>query len=184
MQKFIRSSWNIFENVLYKLVSTCLKLCHRELTQSQWQSFIQFVKFCFIGVSNTLVSYVINVAVLFVLVKLKLFPESDYYIANIAAFILSVLWSFYWNNKLVFQTGDASWGQLVRMLLKTYVAYGFTGIVLNNVLSYVWIDMLHISKFVAPLINSLIGVPINFVINKFWAFKTEIEDEGGNTSKR
>ena len=29
------------------------------------------------------------------------------------------------------------------------------------------------SKFIAPLINLIISVPVNFIMNKMWAFKTE-----------
>ena len=36
---------------------------------------------------------------------------------------------------------------------------------------------MHVSEFVAPIINLLISVPINFVINKFWAFRGKIENE-------
>ena len=46
------------------------------------------------------------------------------------------------------------------------------GIVLANVLSYIWIDVLGISKCVAPLINLIISIPLNFIINRYWAFKT------------
>ena len=87
------------------------------------------------------------------------------------AFILSVLWSFYWNNKFVFTARDGQKRNLWQALIKTYIAYGFTGIILNNVLSHVWINVLGISKFVAPLINLIISVPLNFIINKLWAFK-------------
>ena len=59
-----------------------------------------------------------------------------------------------------------------KALLKTYVAYGLTGIVLANVLSYVWINVFGVSKYVAPLINLVISIPLNFIINKFWAFRT------------
>jgi putative flippase GtrA len=62
--------------------------------QSKWELLIQFIKFGIVGVSNTLVSYVINIAVLFFLDKTHLFVRWDYFIANIVAFILSVLWSF------------------------------------------------------------------------------------------
>lgn len=56
------------------------------------------------------------------------------------------------------------------MLLKTYAAYALTGILLNNILSWLWIERFDISKYVAPLINLIISVPLNFVINKLWTF--------------
>jgi putative flippase GtrA len=138
--------------------------------QSKWELLIQFIKFGIVGVSNTVVSYVINIGVLFLLDKAGLFHRWDYVIANTVAFLLSVLWSFYWNNKFVFDMENSSMRELLAALAKMYLSYAFTGIILSNVLSYVWIDMLHISKLIAPLINSAIGVPINFLLNKFWAF--------------
>ena len=58
-------------------------------------------------------------------------------------------------------------------LLKTYLAYGFTGIVLNNTLSWIWIEQFGVSKFIAPLINLIVSIPVNFYINKFWTFKND-----------
>ena len=134
------------------------------------KTFIQFIKFGIVGVSNTLVSYLLNLLCLFVLDKYDV--TYDYVIANTVAFVLSVLWSFYWNERFVFteHNEDYKSNKIVR-LLKMYLSYGFTGIILNNVLSYVWISVLGISKVIAPLINSAIGVPINYVINKKWTFE-------------
>lgn len=60
-----------------------------------------------------------------------------------------------------------------KVLLKTYASYSVTGIVINNILSWLWIDILGESKLIAPIINPLISVPLNFIFNKFWAFKEE-----------
>ena len=53
------------------------------------------------------------------------------------------------------------------------MAYGFTGIILNNVLSAIWINALGISKYVAPMLNLIFSIPLNFIINKLWAFRTK-----------
>ena len=74
-----------------------------EKKQTKMELLIQFIKFGIVGVTNTVVSYVINVATLFLLGHAHIFQRWDYIIANTVAFILSVLWSFYWNNKLVAQ---------------------------------------------------------------------------------
>ena len=58
-----------------------------------------------------------------------------------------------------------------KALLKTYVSYSFTGLFLCTALLVLWVQVLHISEFVAPLINLVVSVPVNFLINKFWAFK-------------
>lgn len=155
------------------IVSVC-RLLHLSLTQAQLSSLVQFVKFGLIGVSNTLVSYLLNAGTLLLLQPCHL--SWDYIAGNVVSFVLSVLWSFYWNNKYVFTTGADETRSPVRTLLKTYAAYGFTGIVLNNLLSVLWIRGLGIPKLVAPLINVVINVPVNFLINKFWAFRTEKQE--------
>jgi len=124
---------------------------------------IQFIKFGIVGLSNTLIAYVIY----FILVYAGL----HYLAASVISFVLSVLNSFFWNNKYVFKpnTGEKRgfWG----ILIKTYVSYAFTGLVLNNIILFVLIDIAHVSKYLAPLFGLLVTVPLNFVLNKKWAFK-------------
>lgn len=129
---------------------------------------VQFIKFGVVGVSNTIISYVLNVAII---IFLRPYCFSwDYVVANTIAFFLSVLWSFYWNNRYVFSDSNEQ-RSTIHSLIKTYIAYSFTGVLLSNILSYVWINVFEISKYVAPLINLLICVPLNYIINKYWAFK-------------
>ena len=131
---------------------------------------IQFVKFGIVGFSNNVLFYLVNVFVLW-LFRDKNF-KWDYVAGNIAGFLISVLWSFYWNNRFVFKKNNGEERSALKTLIKTYLAYGFTGIILNNVLSYFWISILGISKLIAPLINLFITVPVNFILNKLWAFKS------------
>ncbi len=58
-----------------------------------------------------------------------------------------------------------------KTLLKTYITYSVTGLFLNAALLYLWVQVLHISEFIAPLLNIPFSVPINFILNKCWAFK-------------
>ena len=95
----------------------------------------------------------------------------DYIIAQIVQFVLSVLWSFYWNNKFVFELKNGEKRSLWKALLKTYVSYSFTGLFLSSALLILWVQVCGISEFIAPIINLLVSVPLNFLINKFWAFK-------------
>ena len=162
---------NRFDEKIGKLIDWFFRLIHVQLKVNTREALIQFVKFGMVGATNTLISYGINVLVLTLLKPLQL--PWDYVAGNIIAFILSVLWSFYWNNKYVFTTKEGEKRNLWRALLKTYLSYAFTGIFLTNILSYIWVDVLGISKYVAPLINLIISIPINFLINKLWAFKTE-----------
>lgn len=152
------------------IIRVLMQLCFfRRMEESKLLGIVQFVKFSIIGVSNLVVSYVVNVITLLLISAYQI--QYDYAIANIVAFLISVLWSFYWNNRLVFHLKEKSYRALIGALLKMYVAYGFTGIILNNILSWIWIDVISLSKLIAPLINAVIGLPVNFVLNKLWAFR-------------
>ena len=165
--------WNIIETIVRAVLQMLFKIVHKELTEEVVTAFMQFVKFGIVGVSNTVISYVLYALSLLAFQKLGILPRADYLVAQVIAFVLSVLWSFYWNNKFVFTVGNGQKRNLLKALLKTYISYGFTGIILNNILSWLWITQFSISKLIAPLINLIISVSLNFVINKFWAFKAE-----------
>ncbi len=153
-----------------KILRYALDILHIRLPETAIISVVQFVKFGLVGVTNTLLSYLINVAVLLILEPYGF--SWDYIAGNLTAFFLSVLWSFYWNNKFVFTVEKGQKRNLGKALLKTYISYSLTGIILTNILSTIWIK-LGVSKFVAPIINLVVSVPLNFIINKKWAFRTE-----------
>ena len=167
----MQNSVVVMDEKLKQLIKRFFKVFHVELADKTAESLVQFIKFGMIGVTNTVISYVLNVLVLLALKPLNV--SWDFIAGNMVAFILSVLWSFYWNNRFVFTVQEGQHRSIWKALLKTYVAYGFTGIILNNILSWLWINVLDISKFIAPLINLIISVPVNFIVNKMWAFKTE-----------
>ena len=140
-----------------------------DIAENNKKDLIQFVKFGIVGVTNTVISYLLNIATLKLLENYHV--SWDYVAGNLVAFFLSVLWSFYWNNKYVFSEKDGEKRNIGLTLLKTYISYGFTGIILTNALSYVWIRCLGISKYISPILNLIISVPLNFILNKKWAFK-------------
>ena len=174
----LRNTFTIYKlariyHIMKMLISTVVKkiasiIC-KDASEQTIENFTQFVMFGIVGATNTVISYLINIMVLALLRPFEL--VWDYIAGNVVAFLLSVLWSFYWNNRLVFTQQAGQHRSLWRTLLKAYAAYGFTGIILNNILSWLWISVFRISKYIAPLINLIISVPLNFVINKLWTFK-------------
>lgn len=168
-QSFGSKAWELFDKFVYFVM---VKILHLKFLDKRWEDFMQFVKFCLVGVSNTLLSYVINAAVIFSFNEIfHIFPNTYFIWGNTIAFIISVAWSFYWNSRYVFdlQTGKRSFPW--KALVKTYISYGFTGIILSNILSVLWIRGLGISEYIAPLLNLVLSIPINFLMNKLWAFK-------------
>ena len=124
---------------------------------------IQFIKFGIVGLSNTIISYLIY--------ALLVYLGLHYLIASIIAFFISVLNSFFWNSRYVFKKEDGAERSVLHALIKTFISYAFTGLILQNIFLFVFIDLLHISKYIAPLFILVVTVPLNFIMNKFWAFR-------------
>lgn len=155
----LKRLWNVFEKVIKAVVGGALKIFGKTLSEQQWQAFMQFVKFCIVGVSNTAIS--LAVYYIFIVINKEL-----YILGNAVGFVVSVLNSYFWNSRFVFKKQD----ERGKTVVKTFIAYG-TNLVLGSVLLYLFVDVLHISEFIAPLINLIITIPLNFVLNKFWVMK-------------
>ena len=120
---------------------------------------LQFIKFGLVGISNAIVLLVVYYILLYV--------NIHYIVAYVIGFILSVLNAYFWNNQYVFkQARSTFWYKL----LKCYISY-ITTFVISTILLYLWVDVLSVSDKVAPIINICITTPINFIMNKLWAFK-------------
>lgn len=160
--------YGFIEKIYMFFVELLFKIIRKDLTDKTRQTFKEFLQFGLVGVSNTVISYLLYVVTLVLVSKSGV--TFDYIIANVVSWVLSVLWSFYWNNKFVFKKEEGEHRNIWAALFKTYVSYGSTGLILNNVLSVIWVSVLHVSKMIAPIINLIINIPINFFLNKIWAF--------------
>ena len=99
--------------------------------------------------------------------------------ANIAAFVISVLNAFFWNDRYVFKQGNDGRERVWwKALLRTYLSYAFSALFLTEILLYVEINVLGLPKLLGPVINLVITTPINFVMNKFWAFNDNRKRNG------
>ena len=157
------------DNLLKTILEKIAALFKLQFSDNMIQSLTQFIKFGLIGVTNTLIYFIVNAIVIILLRPFAL--SYDFIIGNILGFLISVLWSFYWNNRYVFSNNGTNQRSMYGALMKAYMSYGFTGIILNNILSYIWFHIFGISKIVGPLLNVIFTVPINFLLNKYWAFK-------------
>ena len=124
----------------------------------------QFFLFGLVGFSNTLICYVVY--------SLCIFWGMHYLPSNAIGFIVSVLNAYYWNDRFVFKKKKGETRGAVRTLLKTYLSYGSTSLILASVLLYLYVDKFHISEYIAQLLVLVVTIPLNFIINKFWSFKT------------
>lgn len=124
----------------------------------------QFIKFGIVGVSNTAIS----LAVYEVCVH---WLHLHYLLANALGLVISVINAYYWNNRCVFGDGrKRSLGGHIRMYLKSLTAYG-GAFALDSLLLVLWVEGLGVSEALAPILNLMITIPLNFLVNKYWTFR-------------
>lgn len=153
----------------------------------QKESIWQFLKFALVGVSNVIVSEGVYAVLIFF--------RMHYLPASFIGFSLSVLNAYYWSSRYVFQEREGGEKRVWwKVLGKTYIAY-LWGYLVSAVLLVFWIDIVKIGRFLEPLgewfagrgiekldaqflgnllaagLNLLLTVPMNFVINKYWAYR-------------
>lgn len=160
MIKLLNKLWEILVFILDFIIRKVFRI---SLADAQWEAFLQFIKFGIVGVSNTLIHYFTYL--------ICIFAGCHYLIASVIGFLVSVINAFYWNNKYVFVKEENATRSLWQAFLKTFLSYAGTGLVLENVLLVIWVRFLHVPEAIAPLVTLLITIPINFILNKFWAFK-------------
>lgn len=133
--------------------------------------FIQFIKFGLVGITTTLLSYGIYSILVFIGVP--------YLMANIIAFVIGTLNSFLWNSACVFKKDESEKRNPLFVLLKTFLTYGSTSLVLSSLFLFILVEKINCSEYVAPILILFVTFPLNFFINKFWAYKTNrgVKDE-------
>ena len=131
-------------------------------------NLIQVCLFALVGFSSALVNSGVYNLVLWGLRALGWLPDFDFLIAQFFSFVISVAWAFFFNRRYVFRAPGSAWKE---SLIKVYITYSLTGIVLSGLLSLMWVHWLGIPKEVVTLINDTLCFPVNFLLNKYWSFK-------------
>lgn len=145
-----------------RIIEKIFAIFGKELDENKKRIYLQFIGFCFVGVTNFIVNYLVYAFCLKII-------GFNVYVSAIFSFIISVLNAYLLNNQLVFNSKkEHHW---IRNLLRTYISYGFTGLFLTEILLYIEVDILKINPLLAPVINLIITTPINFLLNKYWAFE-------------
>lgn len=125
---------------------------------------IQFIKFGIVGGINTILSYAITNIGFYVI---NLHPQ----ICNALAFVITVFISFILNSRFVFTQQDGIKNSFWKSLFKVYVSYSITGLFLTALLLYVEESIWGIPHYISTLMNLIVTVPLNFILNKLWAYK-------------
>lgn len=133
---------------------------------------IQFIKFGTVGAINTVLSYAITNGAYYLL-------HLHEQISNIIAFVITVFISFMLNGRFVF-TENKEERNFWKSLLKVYASYSITWVFLTAILLYIEEELLGIPHYIATLMNLVVTIPINFLLNKFWAYKDKGKNKKGD----
>lgn len=157
------------------------------LENSRLAPFLQFIKFGLVGVSNTAISYATEMLCFYVLMRDAQFPGICGWLAGLGvaatgeqvritlstaiAFLVSVTNSFYWNSRYVFRKDtQKTAGEMIGSYFKTMASYALTGLVLSNIIK-LWLSNMGIPYYLTSILSLVVTIPLNFVMNKFWAFR-------------
>ncbi len=159
----------------------------------------QAIQFGAVGFMNTFVNYGVYVAAVTL--------GAHYLVGSVLGYAISVFSAWLFQYFIIFREGGVDSAQpWWRTLIKTYVSYGFTGLILNNVLLVLLLEVAHyevlfeplflmgevfffdtpraMAEYLAPLLVMVVAVPINFVLNKFWAYaKPKADTAEGSSAK-
>lgn len=158
--------WNLIELIAHKIIFTMAGLVGIKIEEDKWNSFMQFVKFGIVGLSNTLLTYVIYLLCVWIGIH--------YQISYFIGYIAGIVNAFYWNNKYVFKKQDGEERSIIQAFLKCAMSYA-GGYLCSSALLFLWVSIMHLPEFISPIISLLITIPVNFILNKKWAFRQSQE---------
>lgn len=131
--------------------------------KSLYQLVFQFLKFGLVGLSNTAVSMGVYYIFLWI-------DPTLYMVGSILGTILSIANAFFWNDRIVFRSESRDLKNILKRIGKTYISYGGTSL-LSVFLLWLEVSQFGVNKTLAPVINLIITIPLNFLINKLWTFQ-------------
>ncbi|MBR1414180.1 MAG: GtrA family protein [Bacilli bacterium] len=117
----------------------------------------QFIRFGIVGCINTFSSWFFYYPLIFINVNYKIATTIAYILSSIIGYILNNGWVF---KKTIYDSNS---------VLKYYVVYG-SSYILNIGCMYLWVEVLQLSAYIAPILTLFITVPYNFIFSKLWVF--------------
>jgi putative flippase GtrA len=139
---------------------THLRLLHGMRRPANW---LQLVRFGLVGS----IGFAVNLAVYALCVHLL---GLDYHVAAVAAWLVAVMNNFILNRHWTFDASDGRVHfQAMRFLAVSLVAFGFSLLLLT-----VFVEAAGIAKVPAQALAVAASMPLNFLGNKLWSFRSEV----------
>ncbi|WP_326511584.1 GtrA family protein [Clostridium intestinale] len=118
----------------------------------------EFIKFGIVGVSNTLITFVVYN----ILLRLGI----NYLVANIIGYICGMINGFIWSKNWVFKVNNES-----KMYFIKFALVNLLSLAVSTGLLMVLVKQLSLNSTIAQLITTCITVVINYLLNKIYTFK-------------
>lgn len=118
----------------------------------------EFIKFGIVGVSNTLITFVVYN----ILLKIGI----NYLVANIIGYICGMINGFIWSKNWVFRVNKES-----KMYFIKFALVNLLSLAVSTGLLMVLVKQLSLNSTITQLITTCITVVINYLLNKIYTFK-------------
>ena len=125
----------------------------------------EIIKYLIIGVLTTALNYYIF-AILVNNVKIEM------HISNIIAWLISVIFAYFTNKLLVFESKSFQFNVLKKEIL-SFATARVLSLVLEEIILYVFVNILNMNKLIIKLIANAIVVVVNYILSKFIIFKNK-----------
>lgn len=138
------------------------------------ENFLQFIKFGLVGISNTAISYGVEMLCYYVLVLGDTWPQNvRVLVITTLSFLIGVTNSYYWNSRYVFIPNESKKPvRHIRAYAKTVLCYAITGLLISPAIK-LWLTNRGILYWKSSLVALIVSIPLDFFLNKKWAFVTE-----------
>lgn len=120
----------------------------------------ELIKFGLVGVGNTLLTVVtFNILIHF---------QMNYVAANVIAYFIGMLNSYFWNKNWVFEAKQSHKEAFLKFVIVNVIVLG-----INNFVLYLGVEKFGFSPTISQLIGTAVGMVFNFVLNRNWTFKKD-----------
>lgn len=155
MENTRKSSWAFNPGSIFNRLHVFMKnLLHDPASRTQ------IIKFCLVGILNTIVGY----GAFFILVNYLY-----YLLALLIAHIIGVIHSFLWNKFWIFKTKKFNLDEFIKFNVVYVIVF-----LANAVALYVCVDLISVDPKVAQLILLPLITAISFFGQKLWTFKAGV----------
>lgn len=127
------------------------------------QELIEAIKFGFVGLSNSLVTFLVF--------NFLLIIHMPYLISNIIGYFFGMVNSYFWNHRYVFKK-KATKQNIVKFVMSNLCMMVFSSFCL-----YCFVTFFSLEKRIAMLFSMIISMGLNFLITKFWIFNDGDEEQ-------